>query len=69
VSASTIILLTALRRQRRLGYILIPLVFGIYISTVWGRFHYALDVIAGLALAGTIFVLFSRFGRSPERSA
>jgi len=58
VSASTVILLTALFHQRKLGYCLIPLVIGIYAATVYGRFHYILDVVAGLAMAGVIFAVF-----------
>lgn len=35
---------TAFGNDRRLGYFLAPIVAGIYVATVYGRFHYALDV-------------------------
>lgn len=58
VSASTVILLTVLIHQRRLGYLLSPIVIGIYFSTVYGRFHYALDVITGLLLGILVVLVF-----------
>jgi len=51
VSVSTVVLLVVWYHDRRIGYFLAPIVAGIYVATVYGRFHYALDVIAGLALA------------------
>ena len=56
VSVSTVVLLMVWYHDRRLGYFLAPIVAGIYVATVYGRFHYALelDVIAGLALAVAI---------------
>ncbi len=51
VSVSTVVLLVVWYHDRRLGYFLAPIVAGIYVATVYGRFHYARDVIAGLALA------------------
>jgi len=58
VSASTVILLIVLHHQRKLGYFLLPIVIGIYFSTIYGRFHYALDVIAGLALGWLVVLVF-----------
>ncbi len=55
---STLILLTAWKRQRRVGYILLPIVAGIFFATIYGRFHYAVDVIAGCCLATAIFTVF-----------
>ena len=67
VSVSTVVLLTVLRHQRRLGWFLLPVVIGIYFATLYGHFHYALDVIAGLLL-GTLVVLFFRFMDSRKRT-
>jgi len=36
---------------------LIPLVTGLIISTVYLRYHYVIDVIAGLALTGLTIAL------------
>ncbi len=55
---STLILLTAWKRQRRVGYVLLPIVTGIFFATIYGRFHYAVDVIAGCCLALAIFMAF-----------
>ncbi len=41
----------ALRYLRPLGYVLLPLAFGVAISTVYLGYHYALDSIFGLILA------------------
>jgi len=44
----------AWKRQRRLAYLLLPIVLGVMVATVYGRFHYVLDTIAGLALGVAI---------------
>jgi len=54
VSASIIVLVVAWKRQRRLAYLLLPIVLGVMVATVYGRFHYVLDTIAGLALGVAI---------------
>ena len=51
VSGSVVLWLVAWKRQRRLAYLLTPIVLGAIVATVYGRFHYALDAIAGLAVA------------------
>jgi len=50
-AASTIILLMSYRYYRPLFYFLIPIVTSIYISLVYGRFHYLSDVIVGILIA------------------
>jgi membrane-associated phospholipid phosphatase len=54
VSITTVIWLVAWRQQRKIAYWLTPIALGLVFATVYGRFHYVLDVIAGLALAGVI---------------
>jgi membrane-associated phospholipid phosphatase len=54
VSITTVIWLVAWRQQRKIAYWLTPIAAGLIFATVYGRFHYVLDVIAGLALAGVI---------------
>jgi membrane-associated phospholipid phosphatase len=51
VSGAVVVLLVAWRHQRRLAYSLVPIVGGVMIATVYGRFHYVLDTLAGAALA------------------
>lgn len=47
ISAVVIWSLIALRYQRKLGYALVPLAFGVAISTVYLGYHHALDPILG----------------------
>ena len=58
VSASIIVLVVAWKRHRRLAYLLLPIVLGVIFATVYGRFHYVLDTIAGLALGIMITSLY-----------
>jgi len=50
VAGSVVVLVSAYRFARRVGYALIPLVVSICVSTVYGRYHYAADVFAGAAM-------------------
>jgi len=45
------------RYQRRLFRIYLPIVIGMIFSTVYLRFHYVVDIIAGAALAGGIILV------------
>ena len=51
VSGAVVVSLVAWRHQRRLAYVLIPITVSVMIATVYGRFHYVLDTLAGAALA------------------
>jgi membrane-associated phospholipid phosphatase len=44
-------------REKKLVAVLIPVVTGLLFSTVYLRYHYVIDVIAGLALTGLTIVL------------
>ena len=50
VSVATVVWLVAWKRQRPLSYLLLPVIGGLIPATVYGRFHYVLDSIAGLGL-------------------
>jgi membrane-associated phospholipid phosphatase len=52
VAVSVVATACAARLAPRLLWLLGPLVVGIALATVYGRFHYAVDVLAGLAVAG-----------------
>ena len=56
VSGSVVVSLVAWRHQRRLTYLLVPLTGSVMIATVYGRFHYVLDTLAGAALAIAVVV-------------
>lgn len=49
--AATIMWWSAWRFSRRTFYVLAPIVLSLYVSTVYGRFHYASDVFAGIGVA------------------
>jgi membrane-associated phospholipid phosphatase len=51
VTGAMVVLFSALRFSRRMGYALTPLVLSICVATVYGRYHYAIDVLAGTAMA------------------
>jgi len=51
VSGAVVVSLVAWRHQRRLGYLLILITLSVMLATVYGRFHYVLDALAGAALA------------------
>ena len=55
VSLSVIVLLYALRYDSTAFFILLPMCIGLTAGTVYGRFHYVIDVLAGAVLAGIIF--------------
>lgn len=48
---SVAVLIVAWRRARDVFWILLPIATGLVISTVYCRFHYVIDVIAGMTLA------------------
>jgi len=51
VSVSLVIWLDVWQRQRGLAWVLAPVIAGLVAATVYGRFHYVLDVLAGVLLA------------------
>jgi len=51
VAGAVVVLISAYRFARRIGYWLTPLVLSICVATVYGRYHYAVDVFAGALVA------------------
>jgi len=54
VAGSMVVLISAWRFARRAkycGYWLTPLVLSIWVATVYGRYHYVVDVFAGMLMA------------------
>ncbi len=61
VAASVVATGMALRHERRLGLVLLPFTTGLVLAVVYGQFHYAVDALAGLALAaGTLAMMWGR---------
>src|SRR4030095_2040522 len=58
VSGAVVVSLVAWRHQRGLAYLLLPFSAGVMIATVYGRFHYVLDTLAGAALAIAVVVAY-----------
>lgn len=52
---AVVVLLYAMRYDTLAFIILCPFCVGLVIGTVYGRFHYAVDTIAGTVLAGVIY--------------
>jgi membrane-associated phospholipid phosphatase len=69
VAISFVVWLYAWRNSKRLFWILSPLVLSLWFSTVYLRYHYVIDVIAGLILAPVSYALgnwlFQHFGDIP----
>jgi membrane-associated phospholipid phosphatase len=57
VGLSLVVWLYAYRNSRRLFWVLAPLMLSLFVSTVYLRYHYLIDVVAGLILAPLCFVL------------
>jgi len=70
ISGSLAWSLAALRYNRRLGVIIIPVVLGIAFSTVYLRYHHAVDPIAGLMLGLICYpitlILLKKRGEDPH---
>jgi membrane-associated phospholipid phosphatase len=66
VAISFLVWLYALRNSRTLFWILSPFILSLWVSTVYLRYHYLIDVVAGLLLAPASFILanwlFRRLG-------
>jgi membrane-associated phospholipid phosphatase len=51
VAGAMVVLFSAYQFARPIGYWLTALVFSICVSTVYGRYHYVVDVFAGILMA------------------
>jgi membrane-associated phospholipid phosphatase len=69
VAISFVVWLYAHRNSRRLFWILSPFILSLWVSTVYLRYHYLIDVVAGLILAPLCYwlsnFLFARFAEVP----
>jgi membrane-associated phospholipid phosphatase len=50
-AAATIMWWTSYRYSRPAFFVLAPVILSLYVSTVYGRFHYVFDVLVGIAAA------------------
>jgi membrane-associated phospholipid phosphatase len=69
VAISFLVWLYAYRNSKKLFWILSPLILSLWVSTLYLRYHYLVDVMAGLVLAPISFwignALFRRIGEIP----
>ncbi|MGH8005082.1 MAG: phosphatase PAP2 family protein [Limisphaerales bacterium] len=61
VAVAVLVLMSLFQGARGWFWILLPLVMGLAVGTVYGRFHYVSDVIVGLAIAPAAFQLANRW--------
>ena len=64
VSGTVVVSLVAWRHQRRLAYLVIPITISLMIATVYGRFHYLLDTLAGAGLAIAVVAVYRHLSHS-----
>jgi membrane-associated phospholipid phosphatase len=57
VAASVVASLCALRHQRRVGIVVSTVTVLLTVATVYGGFHYAVDVLAGVILGGVAWLV------------
>jgi membrane-associated phospholipid phosphatase len=66
VGMSFVVWLYAWRNSKRLFWILSPVILSLWVSTIYLRYHYLVDCVAGFALAPLSYALgnwlFARFG-------
>jgi membrane-associated phospholipid phosphatase len=67
VAAAVVAAICALRYWRPLGLVLLPFTTGLVLSVVYGQFHYAVDAVAGLIVAGAVLASQYVYGAEPER--
>lgn len=70
VSGAVVVTLVAWRHQRWLACLLVPITGSVMFATVYGRFHYVLDALAGAALALVVVQVYRYvFGDGERQSA
>jgi len=60
VAGSTVAMLAAWRYRRWLFWVCLPFFLSMCVATVYGRYHYVADVLAGLAVGAAGFALGTR---------
>ena len=69
VAISFVVWLYAWRNSKRLFWILSPIILSLWVSTIYLRYHYLIDCVAGFVLAPICYVaanwIFARFSDLP----
>ena len=61
VAVAIVVLAYTFKMGRTAGWVLFPVVVGLAIGTVWGRFHYVSDGVGGGIIGGGSVLLVDRF--------
>jgi len=61
VAVALVVMIFAIRYTRTLAWILTPLILSLFVATVYGRFHYFLDVVAGILVGFVALFICERF--------
>ena len=62
VAVAIVVLAYTFKLSRRAGWALLPIVVGLAIGTIWGRFHYVSDVVVGAAIGiGGVMLIDRRY--------
>lgn len=59
-------LLFCFRYYRKVAWFLLPIVTGLAMGTIWGRFHYVSDVVVGIALGASAVLLVWKYNDRVE---
>ena len=54
-------LLTMFRYNKKMAWIFLPVITGIFISLVYCRYHYVIDIIVGVAWSAITFIVGSKY--------
>jgi membrane-associated phospholipid phosphatase len=68
-AVALVVLIWTRRRQPRMAAWLAPVVFTLFLGTVWGRFHYLTDTLVGLAVGFAAVYSTDRWQKLHSRSA
>ncbi len=66
-AAATVMWIMAWRYHRPTFFVLTPVIVSLYVSTVYGRYHYVSDALAGIAIAFLAVVLAPLLARGWRR--
>ena len=61
VAVALVAMIYAIRHEKTLAWIYTPLVISLFAATVYGRFHYLLDVVAGILVGFLALFICDRF--------
>jgi membrane-associated phospholipid phosphatase len=63
-AAGTVMLVTLFRYNRNYFWVILPIIILLYISTVYGRYHFAMDGVAGIIVGILVVKLSSKLIRN-----